>query len=168
VADINAGLFATIGILMALQHRNPTGAGQYVEVSMFDGKTSAMSSNYMAHLVSDEVPKPLGTGFGTVVPYRVFHASDRVFSIAVGSERLWAASCAVIGHSELQSDPAFATNAMRIQNRRTLEATLDRIFKARTAAGSKSSTQREFLAHLCAPFPRSSTTRNPQRERRSL
>ena len=50
VSDINAGLFALIGIQMALRHRDRTGAGQYVDVSMFDSMISAMSSNYMTFL----------------------------------------------------------------------------------------------------------------------
>ena len=134
VADINAGLFAVIGILMAVQHRDRTGIGQYVDVSMFDSMISAMSSNYMAYLGSGRVPRPLGSSFPTVVPYRVFHASDRVFSIAVGSEKLWATFCRGIGHPELQSHADYATNALRIKNRHALEAILQGIFHSRTAA----------------------------------
>jgi crotonobetainyl-CoA:carnitine CoA-transferase CaiB-like acyl-CoA transferase len=134
VADINAGLFATIGILMALQYRDRTGTGQFVDISMFDGMISAMSSNYMSYLGSGRVPKPMGTGFPTVVPYRVFHASDRVFSIAVGSEKLWAAFCDAIGHEELKAHPNYASNALRIQNRSELEQKLEEIFRGRTAA----------------------------------
>jgi crotonobetainyl-CoA:carnitine CoA-transferase CaiB-like acyl-CoA transferase len=134
VADINAGLFATISILMALQYRNRTGLGQFIDVSMFDSMISAMSSNYMSHLGSGMTPKPMGTAFPTVVPYRVFHANDRVFSIAVGSEKLWAAFCDAIGHSELQADPDYASNALRIQNRQELERKLADIFRTRTAA----------------------------------
>ena len=134
VADINAGLFAVIGILMAVQHRDRTGIGQYVDVSMFDSMISAMSSNYMAYLGSGRVPRPLGSSFPTVVPYRVFHASDRVFSIAVGSEKLWATFCRGIGHPELQSHADYATNALRIKNRHALEAILQDIFHSRTAA----------------------------------
>ena len=134
VADINAGLFATISILMALQYRNRTGHGQYIDVSMFDSMISAMSSNYMSHLGSGKTPQPMGTAFPTVVPYRVFHASDRVFSIAVGSEKLWAAFCDAIGHLELGSHPEYASNALRIQNREKLERRLEDIFRTRTAA----------------------------------
>ena len=134
VADINAGLFAAFGILMALQHRARSGAGQFVDISMFDGMISAMSSNYMTYLGSGQNPRPLGTGFPTVVPYRVFHASDRAFGIAVGSEKLWAAFCQAIGHPELRSNPKYETNAARIQNRKALEDTLETIFGNRLAA----------------------------------
>ena len=50
VADVNAGMFAVIGIMMALRARERTGKGQYVDVSMLDGMISAMSSNYMTFL----------------------------------------------------------------------------------------------------------------------
>src|SRR6516162_5698334 len=68
VADINDGLFANIGILMALRAREQSGKGQYIDVSMLDGMISAMSSNYMSYLGSGKVPRPLGSGFPTVVP----------------------------------------------------------------------------------------------------
>lgn len=134
VADINAGLFATIGILMAVHHRERTGLGQYVDISMLDSMISAMSSNYMTFLGSGRLPKPMGTAFPTVMPYQVFRASDRVFALAVGSEKLWAAFCSAIGHSELQAHPDYASNALRIQNRHPLEDTLQRIFQTQTAA----------------------------------
>ena len=133
VADINAGMFATIGILMALRHRDRTGEGQYIDVSMLDGMISAMSSNYMTYLGSGKDPRPLGTGFPTVVPYRVFHASDRAFALAVGSEKLWAAFCRSIGHPELHSHPDYATNAARIEHRKELEQILEGIFHQRAA-----------------------------------
>jgi len=134
VADINAGLFAVIGTLMALQYRNRTGLGQQVDVSMFDSMISAMSSNYMAHLGSGKTPQPMGTAFPTVVPYRVFRASDRVFSLAVGSEKLWGEFCESIGHAELRKHPDYRSNALRIRNRQALEARLQQIFETRTAA----------------------------------
>ncbi len=88
VTDVTAGLFAVIGILLALRARETTGRGQYVDVSMLDSMISTMSSNYMSYLGSGIVPKPMGTSFPTVVPYRVYQASDREVAIAVGSERL--------------------------------------------------------------------------------
>src|SRR5581483_10102366 len=97
-----AGLFAVIGILLALRAREQTGMGQYVDVAMLDSMISTMSSNYMSYLGSGVVPRPMGTAFPTVVPYRVFHASDREIAIAVGSEKLWSAFCRAIEHPELE------------------------------------------------------------------
>jgi crotonobetainyl-CoA:carnitine CoA-transferase CaiB-like acyl-CoA transferase len=160
VADINAGLYAVIGILMALRAREQTGRGQYIDVSMLDGMISAMSSNYMSFLGSGNVPRPLGSGFPTVVPYRVFAAKDRSFSIAIGSEKLWSAFCRVIGRGDLEAHPDYATNASRVRNRHPLEEILDAIFRQRDmrewverfhAAGIPCSPVRTFAEVLAHP-----------------
>jgi len=153
VTDVTAGQFAVIGILLALRARETTGRGQFVDVSMLDGMISTMSSNYMSYLGSNIVPQPMGTGFPTVVPYRVFHAKDRSFSIAVGSEKLWSTFCKVIGHPELEKQPEYESNAARIHNREKLEEILENIFSDRSAtewvqklqkAGIPSSLVRNF------------------------
>jgi len=132
VADINAGLFSVIGILLALRARDLTDRGQYVDISMLDSMISAMSSNYMSYLGSGNVPRPLGSGFPTVVPYRVFEASDRPFSIAIGSEKLWSAFCRAIDRPDLEVEPDFATNARRVQSRHRLEPILAEEFRKRS------------------------------------
>ena len=153
VTDVTAGLFAVIGILLALRAREKTGRGQYVDVAMLDSMISTMSSNYMSYLGSGIVPKPMGTSFPTVVPYRVYQASDREVAIAVGSERLWTIFCATIERAELAQDSRYRTNALRIENREKLEAILEGVFSTRTAgewverlqgAGVPSSLVRDF------------------------
>jgi crotonobetainyl-CoA:carnitine CoA-transferase CaiB-like acyl-CoA transferase len=134
VADINAGLFSTIGILMALRAREVTGRGQYVDVSMLDAMISAMSSNYMSYLGSGKVPRPLGSAFPTVVPYKVYQAKDRCFSLAIGSEKLWATFCRAIGREDLATDARFDSNARRIVNRHELEPILGAVFRERNMA----------------------------------
>ena len=133
VTDVTAGLFAVIGILLALRARETTGRGQFVDVAMLDSMISTMSSNYMSFLGSQVVPRPMGTSFPTVVPYRVYRASDRELAIAVGSERLWAAFCGAIGRPEMEKHADYESNALRIKNREALEALLDEIFLRRTA-----------------------------------
>jgi crotonobetainyl-CoA:carnitine CoA-transferase CaiB-like acyl-CoA transferase len=131
VTDTTAGLFATIGILLALRARESTGAGQYVDVAMLDSMISTMSSNYMSYLGSGIVPKPMGTSFPTVVPYRVFHTADSAVAIAVGSDKLWSAFCCAIERPDLEAHPDFATNPARIRNRRDLEPLLEDEFRKR-------------------------------------
>jgi len=128
VTDVTAGLFAVIGILLALRARESSGAGQFVDVSMLDSMISTMSSNYMSYLGSGIVPRPMGTAFPTVVPYRVFQTMDREIAIAVGSEKLWRAFCIAIGRPDLELDPDYATNAQRIRNRGSLEPLLQQVF----------------------------------------
>jgi crotonobetainyl-CoA:carnitine CoA-transferase CaiB-like acyl-CoA transferase len=133
VTDVTAGLFAVIGILLALRARETAGIGQFVDVAMLDSMISTMSSNYMSFLGSQVTPRPMGTSFPTVVPYRVYRASDRQLAVAVGSERLWSVFCAAIERPDLENHPLYQSNALRIENRATLEPVLDGIFLQRSA-----------------------------------
>jgi crotonobetainyl-CoA:carnitine CoA-transferase CaiB-like acyl-CoA transferase len=133
VADITAGMFAIIGILMALRSRDQTGVGQFVDVSMFDSMISAMASNFANYLGSGKVPGPLGTSFASIVPYRTFATADRDIAIAVGSEKIWADFCAVIERVDLIAQPGYATNAARVKNREAVESLLGGIFLKHTA-----------------------------------
>ena len=133
VADVTAGMFALIGILMALQSRNQTGIGQSVDVSMFDSMISAMASVFANYLGAGVVPRPWGTAFSTIVPYRTFPTKDREIAIAVASDKLWTIFCEAMGHLELIDHPHYRTNALRVMNRGVLEPMLAAIFKQNTA-----------------------------------
>ncbi len=134
VTDATAGLFAVIGILLALRAREATGTGQYVDVSMLDSMISTMSSNYMSFLGSGDIPRPMGTAFPTVVPYRVFQTADSAIAIAVGSERLWSAFCVAIERPDLEKHPDYETNGARIRNRATLEPLLEEEFRKQSTS----------------------------------
>jgi crotonobetainyl-CoA:carnitine CoA-transferase CaiB-like acyl-CoA transferase len=135
VSDVTAGLFAVIGILMALRAREHSGAGQYIDVAMQDCLISTMTSNFMTYLGSGVPPGPLGTSFATVAPYRVFLGSDgKGFAVAVGSEKLWAAFCIALGRPDFRDRPEYVSNATRCVNRLALEADLGEVFAARPSA----------------------------------
>ncbi|HME10651.1 MAG TPA: CoA transferase [Bryobacteraceae bacterium] len=133
VADITAGMFALIGILMALNARHTTNLGQFVDVSMFDSMISAMASNFAYYVGSGIVAEPMGTAFATIVPYRTFPTADRHIAIAVGSEKLWPPFCKALERPDLASMPAYSTNALRVKNRAVLEPLLTEIFARHTA-----------------------------------
>jgi crotonobetainyl-CoA:carnitine CoA-transferase CaiB-like acyl-CoA transferase len=133
VADVTAGMFALIGILMALQSRNQTGMGQFVDVSMYDSMISAMASVFANYLGTGVVPQPWGTAFSTIVPYRTFPTKDREIAIAVASDKLWGIFCETMGHPELIDDPDYRTNALRVKNRGVLEPMIASIFREDTA-----------------------------------
>lgn len=134
VADITAGMFALIGILLALEARNRTGAGQFVDVSMLDSMISAMASNYAYLFGSGIIPEPLGTRFATIVPYRGFPTADRDIVIAVASNKLWQEFAMAIDRPELADDPEYATNALRVKNRDVIEPLISAIFRSNTCA----------------------------------
>ncbi len=154
VTDVTAGLFSVIGILLALRARELTGLGQYVDVAMLDSMISTMSSNYMSYLGSGDVPKPMGTAFPTVVPYRVFQTRDRAVAIAVGSEKLWSIFCRAMERPEMETHPDYASNAARIRNRAVLEPLLEEVFRERPAA--------EWIARLQGAGIPASLVRNFQ------
>jgi crotonobetainyl-CoA:carnitine CoA-transferase CaiB-like acyl-CoA transferase len=129
VADVTAGMFAAMGILTALHARERTGAGQLVDVSMLDCMISAMASNFAQYLGSGVVPGPMGTAFKTIVPYRTFPAADREIAIAVASDKLWEALCEALERPDLAADPRYASNALRVANRATLEPLLMETFR---------------------------------------
>lgn len=152
VADVSAGMFSIIGILMALQSRQKTGRGQLIDVSMFDSMISGMSSCFMIYLGSNVCPRPMGSSYPTIVPYRVFHSKDRDFALAVGSEKLWTAFCLAIDRPDLEKHPDYATNALRVRHRAAFEAILFEVFPQRPAA--------EWIARLRAVGVPCSLVRN--------
>ncbi len=149
VADITAGMFALIGIQLALEARHRTGEGQFVDVSMLDGMISAMASTYANYFGSGVAPRPMGSAFATIVPYRGFPTKDREIVIAVASQKLWRTFCEAVAHPELAGHPDYLTNPLRIRNRSALEPLIADILITRTCA----EWQRIFAEHgiPCSP-----------------
>jgi crotonobetainyl-CoA:carnitine CoA-transferase CaiB-like acyl-CoA transferase len=133
IADITAGLFSLIGAMMALEARHRTGRGQFVDVSMMDTVMSTMLPSFARFLASGVVPKPMGTLFDGIVPYRNFVCADREITLAVASDKLWKSFCEAIGRSELGIHPDYNTNPLRVKNRGVLEPMLEAMFRSRPA-----------------------------------
>lgn len=134
VADITAGMFSLIGILLALEARNRTGEGQFVDVSMLDSMISAMASNFANFAGTGVVPEALGTRFSTIVPYRGFPTADRDIVIAVASVKLWPEFCKAIDRTDLIDHPDYATNPLRVKNRAVLETLIADTFRTAPSA----------------------------------
>ena len=134
IADITAGLFSLIGAMMALEARHRTGRGQFVDVSMMDTVMSTMLPSFSRFLASGVVPKPMGTLFDGIVPYRNFVCEDREITVAVASDKLWKSFCEAIGRTELSTHPDYNTNPLRVKNRGVLEPMLEAMFLSRPAA----------------------------------
>lgn len=117
IADVMCGMYACNSILAALHHRDKTGEGQYIDISLMDCQVAWLINQGLSYLTSGEVPKRLGNAHPTVVPYEPFPAADKDFIIAVGNDGQYQRCCAVLGCPELGTDPRFATNADRVRNR---------------------------------------------------
>jgi crotonobetainyl-CoA:carnitine CoA-transferase CaiB-like acyl-CoA transferase len=134
VADVTAGMFAMIGALMAIEARHRTGKGQFVDVSMQDTLMSSMAPSFAYFLGSGILPKPLGTRFAAIVPYRNFVCADREVTLAVASDKLWEGFCKAIERPDLIDHPRFCSNPLRVVNRAELEPMLEEIFLSKPAA----------------------------------
>ena len=133
LADITAGIYATLGILLALQARQRTGKGQKVDVSLLDGQISFLTYQAGIYFGTGNSPTRKGNQHPTIVPYETFKGSDRYFNLAVGNDRLWGQFCDLIGRADLKTDKKFATNPGRVSNHDALYPILQKIFAGKTA-----------------------------------
>lgn len=131
--DVITGMYATVGIQAALLERERTGRGGHVSVSLFDAAVAAMVNQAANHLVGGTIPRAMGSQHPNIVPYQVFHGSDRPFIVAGGNDRLFERICEVIGHPDWSDDERFASNGARVQNRDVLIASLVEVFATRPA-----------------------------------
>jgi len=134
LVDVLAGLFATVGILAALRHREATGEGQLVEVDLFSALLAALVNQGSAFTIAGVVPARLGNRHPSISPYEVYATGDGELVLAVGNDRQFAALCETLGAPELAADSRFATNPARVENRDALGAELERLLAARPAA----------------------------------
>lgn len=134
IADMQAGMNATVAILMALHARQRTGRGQFIDVSMLEGQLTLLDHSIGIYLADRVLLGPMGTAYRTIVPYQTFRTRTEDLALAVGSDALWRAFCPLVGAPELADDPRYVTNAARIANRGTLVARLQELFLGRTYA----------------------------------
>jgi len=128
ITDMTAGLYATIGVLAALQHRERTGEGQRVDVSLFDSALNALLNQASAYLNASVVPNAQGNRHPSIAPYESFPAADRDFILAAANDRMWQRTCVAIGRDDLGDDERFRTNALRRTNVEELTTELSRTF----------------------------------------
>lgn len=117
LVDVVTGLHAAVGMLAALRHRDATGEGQLVEVSLLSSLLSALTNQAGAHVMTGAVPRGMGNRHPSLVPYEVFETADRPLAIAVGNDRQFACAAEVLGHGEWAQDARFATNSARVEHR---------------------------------------------------
>ncbi len=120
IADVMCGMYATIGILAALRHRDATGEGQHIDLSLVDAQMAWLINEGCNYLTSGRVPERRGNAHPNIVPYDAFECSDGHLLVAVGNDSQFVRFCDVLGVPELGRDPSYATNLKRIENRDAL------------------------------------------------
>lgn len=134
MADLTTGLYASIAVLAALNHRNATGEGQYIDLALLDCVTALASNQGAFHLVNGIDPRRWGNAHPALVPYQVFDAVDGKIVVAVGNDEQWRRFCRALESAELDADPAYARMSDRIEHREVLLPRLQQIIEQRPCA----------------------------------
>ena len=124
IADVMCGMYATVGILAALRHRDQTGEGQQIDLALVDTQVSWLINEGVNYLTSGEVPQRRGNAHPNIVPYEVYDTADGHVILAVGNDGQFRRFCEFIGHPALADDPRYATNPARLQHREELNGIL--------------------------------------------
>ena len=134
ITDLTTGLYSTIAILAALNHRNNTGEGQYIDMALADSAVALMANMNMNYLTSGVPPKRFGNAHPNLLPYQVFETSDDPIIITIGNDGQFRRWCDLAGAPELADDERFVTNPQRIRNRDALVALVIDLMKKQPRA----------------------------------
>ena len=133
VADLTAGLYTAIGILVALLEREQTGKGRWVHTSLLEAMVAMMDFQATRWTMSHEVPKQAGNDHPTTVPTGLFRTKDGLMNLAGGGQEMWNRIVETLGIIEQAKDPAFATDKTRAANREKTNALLQSVLETDTS-----------------------------------
>lgn len=134
INDVMTGMYAAVGILTALRHRDATGRGQAIDLGLLDVQVAWLYNQGLNYLTGGENPKRLGTAHPNSVPYQAFETADGHVIIAANNDEQFKRFCALAGREELLDDPRFATNPDRVRNRAEVVPVVAEIMKRETSA----------------------------------
>lgn len=117
VTDIFTGLYGVIGILAALRHRDETGKGQHIDMSLLDTAVAICANQGMNYLTTGTAPERIGNAHQNLTPYQVFDCKDGWLIIATGNDRQYQRLCRMLGVEWMAEDPRFVKNSDRLANR---------------------------------------------------
>src|SRR6201996_1037853 len=120
LTDILTGLYATVGVLAALAHRDRTGEGQHIDLALLDVQIACLANQTANYLIGGTVPRRMGNAHPNIVPYQDFPTADGDMILAVGNDGQFAKFCEVAGKAEWSRDERFATNPARVKHRAEL------------------------------------------------
>ena len=134
IADVMCGMYATIGILAALRHRDATSEGQHIDLALVDSQMAWLINEGTNFLASGKEPVRRGNAHPNIVPYDVFPTKDGHIILAVGNDRQFQAFCKAMDRPDLAQAPEFATNPDRIANRDALTVAVTETLATRDSA----------------------------------
>ena len=133
VADLTAGLYTALGILVALLEREQSGRGQWVQTSLLEAQIAMLDFQATRWLVDGEVPKQAGNNHPTMIPNGVFETADGFINLAVTGQVMWERFCRAIDAEELLNHPEYDSAKLRLKNRDRLNTEIDNRLRSRTS-----------------------------------
>ena len=127
IADIFTGMYASSAILAAIIHRDRTGEGQCIDMSLLDTQIAVMANMSSAYLTSNEIPKRWGNASPIIVPYQTFPTSDGWIIVAAGNDGQFRQFVTVGGEAHLADNPLYLNNPLRVQHRKQLVPLLEQM-----------------------------------------
>ncbi|MGR3759747.1 CaiB/BaiF CoA transferase family protein [Roseobacteraceae bacterium NS-SX3] len=134
IADVMCGMYACIGILAALHHKEKTGEGQQIDLALVDTQIAWLINEGVAYLNTGKVPQRRGNEHPSIVPYGLYETADGHVILAVGNDSQFRRCMEFLGLEGLAEDPRFATNPARLEYREELNAILFPAVKRFTTA----------------------------------
>lgn len=119
--DYGSGLYCVVGILLALRHRDKTGLGQEIDISMLDAGVSFMETVFAQYKVLNEVQPQMGNARPFSAPTNAYKCKDGYVYFAITFNKMWERFTRLIGREDLTSDPRFASSELRRRNREYLD-----------------------------------------------
>jgi len=150
LVDVLTGLYAVNGILAAVHQLQVTGEGRHIDLALFDTAVACLANQALNYLVSGVSPKRMGNAHPNIVPYQAFATADGHIILAVGNDAQFGRFCAASGLDALASDPRFAMNAGRVENRAALIPHIAAALAGRTTVEWMSTL--EALGVPCGPI----------------
>jgi len=134
IADIAAGMHAALGIMTALLEREHSGKGQWVQSSLLQSGIALLDFQAARYLMAGEVPQQVGNDHPTSMPTSAYTTADGHMNVAASGTKMWQRVCEAIGRPELFEHPDFRTAEARAQNRKSLNAELNKGFARKKSA----------------------------------
>lgn len=134
IVDMASGLNAVIGILLALNERQRSGAGQFIDISLFDTAVGLQHPHAANWFVDGQLPRLVGSGHPNVVPYDKFATRSGEIFLGIGNDGQFRKFCEFVGAPGLAADPRYASNGERNRNRDRLRASIEALLADRDAA----------------------------------
>ena len=132
ITDVLTGMYASVAILAALNHRERTGQGQYIDAALLDTIVAFNANQICSYFASGKIPVRWGNAHAQVVPYEVFPTADGHIILAVGNDSQFASFCQAAGCPELAQEPRFKTMSQRIVHRTELIPLIADVMRTRS------------------------------------